>query len=1410
MYPELRMSRTRVKAAVNHNQWNTLQVSEAIAPKSGRRGRRKWALGLAALLLAVTTAQAQFGTQAAGITSGSQSITVTAQNTGAVNSVEVLTLGASGLEFAQGTGSSTCGTASFSASGQTCTEPVTFTPAVPGLRMGAVVLLDAGGNLLGTAYLSGTGSGGLGVLSPGNVIPVAGNGNYLGPILDGNAATSAELYLPSSVTLDGAGNMYVADSAHNRIRMVCASAASTTIKGTSCSGAGVISTIAGNGNPTYTGDTGAASAATVNDPSGVALDGAGNLYIADTGNNAIRMISAATGVITTVAGGGSGCAGQTDGVGDGCPAASAQLNLPQGVTLDRSGNLYIADTSNHRIRMVSATTETIATVAGCGCMSSNGSGGYTGDNVPATAAELNYPHAVAFDSAGNMYIPDTANNRIREVASVGGAITASSIITTFAGNGTPAYAGDGAAANQAELWGPSGVAVDAAGNLLIADTQNNAIRKVSPATLFISTLIASGVGTYNYNGGVFGYTDLYGPTGLYLDGRGNLLIADTLDMEIREVQGNFVALDYLPPVRQYTKSTPISQTLENDGNATLDLTSIVTGTNAALDGPTTTCTTGSPFLAVAGDCMIGAVFAPTVAGNPVSGNIEIGNPGDTADSPLDIQVIGDATAVNSTTITVASTLNPSGFGQSVTFTATVSTGATAGILTGTVTFYDGAITLASGVPLGAPGTTATATFTSAALAVGKHSITAAYSGDTGHLASNSTDPNGTTPPLIQNVLEGTVTNIVSSVNPSAVSQSVTFTATVTAAAGGGVTPDGSITFFDGATILGNVPLNANAMATFTSAALATGAHSITATYGGDAQNDIQGSTSAPLSQDVQAASTIAVASSQNPSNYGTPVTFTATVTSGGAVAATGTVNFLDGGVKIGTGTLAGSPAIATFTTSALNVATHTITATYAGDVNNSASNSAPLSQVVNQTQTAATSIATPSPGIAGAPVAVTATVKPATGTSTPTGTVSFTSGTTSLGSVALGTSGTAAVNPILAPGQYSIVAAYAGDTNDGASTSVPLTLTVVQATTQTSVTATPNPTIVETTVTFTAKVAGNGGTPSGTVTFSANGTPFGAATTLDATGTATLAYSGLAAGSYTITAVYSGDTNDLGSTGAGAAKLVVGTIPTTTDLGSSTTSSPAQVILVATVLTGSGPVPTGTVTFNSGNTAVGTATLDASGVATLAPNLATGNHTIVAVYSGDALHSPSTSQPVTIAGTGGSFNVNVTPGTVTMKTTQNATVTVTLASSNGFADTIGLGCASLPVGVTCHFSPISVALAANGLVTDQLTIDTNNPLSGGSSAMNTHGDSRGADLAGLLLPFSLFFGWTLWRFRKRNTSLLTTVLMMVLSAAALLATGCNGFSMGSAAPGTYVIQITGTGTNTNTIQYQNVTLDITN
>jgi hypothetical protein len=161
-----------------------------------------------------------------------------------------------------------------------------------------------------------------------------------------------------------------------------------------------------------------------------------------------------------------------------------------------------------------------------------------------------------------------------------------------------------------------------------------------------------------------------------------------------------------------------------------------------------------------------------------------------------------------------------------------------------------------------------------------------------------------------------------------------------------------------------------------------------------------------------------------------------------------------------------------------------------------------------------------------------------------------------------------------------------------------------------------------------------------------------------------------------------------------------------------------------------------------------------------------------------------------------------------MKTTQNATVTVNLESVGGFSDTIGLGCASLPPGVNCHFSSINVKLPANGTVSAQLTIDTNNPLSGGTTAMNSTRKGS-AERSGIFLPIGVFFGWLFWWLRRRNAAVGSLLLVLALSAGALFATGCSGLSMGSAAPGTYTIQIVGTGTNSNVVHYQSETVTIT-
>jgi NHL repeat len=333
----------------------------------------------------------------------------------------------------------------------------------------------------------------------GSISTVAGTGSqgYSG---DGGAATSAQLSDPIGVAVDKAGNFYIAEATNHRIRKVDTN--------------GIITTVAGNGSSGYSGDGGAATSAQINWPYDVAVDGAGNLFIADSSNQRIRKVNT-NGMITTVAG--NGYWGYS---GDGGAAFSAQLCYPRGVALDSGGNLFIADSLNYCVRKVD-TMGIITTVAG------NGSLGYSGDGGAATSAQLNVPFRVAVDTAGNLFIGERNNHRIRKVDTNG-------IITTVAGNGSPGYSGDGGAATSAQLYHPKGVVVDTAGNLFIADRDNHRIRKVD-ASGIITTMAGNGTSGYSGDGGSATSAQLSYPGGIATDTAGNLFISDTGNNCVRKV-----------------------------------------------------------------------------------------------------------------------------------------------------------------------------------------------------------------------------------------------------------------------------------------------------------------------------------------------------------------------------------------------------------------------------------------------------------------------------------------------------------------------------------------------------------------------------------------------------------------------------------------------------------------------------------------------------------------------------------------------------------------------------------------------------------------------------------------------------------------------------------------------------------
>jgi trimeric autotransporter adhesin len=354
----------------------------------------------------------------------------------------------------------------------------------------------------------------------------------------GTTANATPLNYPTGMTVDASGNMFIADTLNLRLRKVSNN---------------VISTAAGNGLLSYGGDGGSAASAQLNAPQGVAVDPSGDLFIADTNNNSIREVTP-NGTITTVAGSGASGSGAA---GNG----TNQFNGPLGMAADSNGNVYIADSQNARVVKLSSAGG-LSTVAG------NGTPGYGGDGGAATSAQLNTPSGVAVDSAGNLYIADFSNNRIRKVTPTG-------TISTVAGNGNTGYTGDGGTATNAQIAVARGVAVDGSGNLYIADTGNNAVRRVTPAgiintiaivnnpvgiatdslgnvyatdgssqvyeiypfsTPIVVTLAGNGSSGYTGDGGLGTSGQLFGPTGIALDSHGNIYVADTSNNAVRKLQ----------------------------------------------------------------------------------------------------------------------------------------------------------------------------------------------------------------------------------------------------------------------------------------------------------------------------------------------------------------------------------------------------------------------------------------------------------------------------------------------------------------------------------------------------------------------------------------------------------------------------------------------------------------------------------------------------------------------------------------------------------------------------------------------------------------------------------------------------------------------------------------------------------
>ncbi len=645
-------------------------------------------------------------------------------------------------------------------------------------------------------------------------------------------------------------------------------------------------------------------------------------------------------------------------------------------------------------------------------------------------------------------------------------------------------------------------------------------------------------------------------------------------------------------------------------------------------------------------------------------------------------------AIATSTTTVTSSPSAPFFGQSATLTATVApVSPLTGTPTGSVEFFNGTTLLGTGTLTNGVGTFSTTT-----LPVASNSITAQYSGDSNFTSSTSS------PVTVPVGLAASSTVLTSFPLSPVVGQSVTLTATVSAASPGSATPTGNVQFFNGTTSLGTATL-AGGVATISTSTLAAGANSITAQYLGDSNFNGDTSPIVTVTLAPAATSTTTLNVSTGSSSYGQSVLLSATVSSTTTGTPTGTVQFFSGTTSLGSGTL--TDGVATLASTALPIGANSVTAQYSGDSTFTSSTSPVATVTVGKASTTTALTLTTSTPVFGQSVTLTATITTATtGSASPTGTVTFLNGTTALGTGTV-TNGVATLTTTLPVGTYSITADYPGDANYATSTSTPpVSVKASEASTTTVVVAFPTSPVALQSVTLTATVtvvSPGVGTPTGTIQFFNGTTSLGAPATITA-GVATLVTTSLPAGTNTITADYVSDGNFAASTSS-PLPLPVAAAATSTTTVTASTNSPVFgqdvtfTMTVAPISPATG-TPTGTVNLMNGTTLIDTATLS-GGVATFdTSSLAIGSNTITGVYSGDASFTSSTSTPLTVTVAQAASSTLVTFFPVSPIAGQTVTLTATVSATSPGSGT--------PTGTVQFFNgttPLGTGTLAGGVAT---------------------------------------------------------------------------------------------------------------
>jgi sugar lactone lactonase YvrE len=596
------------------------------------------------------------------------------------------------------------------------------------------------------------------------------------------SALTVPLILPSAIVFDAAGNLYFAETGNHVIRKVDT--------------AGNITTIAGTGTQGFSVDTGPATSATLDSPQGLAFDTVNNLYIADTHNHLIRKLNLTTGILTTIAG--TGTPGFS---GDSALATAAQLKLPTALALDAIGNLYLADTDNHRIRKIAATTGIITTIAGTGTQ------GFSGDKGSATSATIDSPTGLALDAANNLYLADTHNHRIRKITATTG------IITTIAGTGAPGFSGDTAAATTASLTLPHGLTIDTKGNLYLADTANHRIRRIDATTGIITTVAGDGTQAFAGDGGPAIAASLDSPRNTAVSPSALLTLSDTGNQRIRQL------------IAAPAPTTTI-QTIAGIGGLTLTAPSVIVYGTGQLTATIASATPASGSI----------TFFDTASSTTTLGTATLA--ANIATLPTNTLAAG----LHSLTATFAGDQTHAA-AQSSIFALTITPQQLTAAAAPITLLYGQAIPGISGNLTGVlpqDATNLSATFTTTATAfssAGTYPIAATL---TGPAAGNYSvaSPTATVtinpaPTLI------TLSNLIATATSGS---SITLTAHVASSTPTGTFP-GTVTLLDSGNPLFALPISASGDAVFTITSITGGSHSFTAFYSGSI--NFTSSTSSP-------------------------------------------------------------------------------------------------------------------------------------------------------------------------------------------------------------------------------------------------------------------------------------------------------------------------------------------------------------------------------------------------------------------------------------------------------------------------------------------------------------------------------------------------------------------------------------